>query len=251
MAGRVIRLKELITHTGLSRSAIYDRMDPHSPRHDPSFPRSFSLGGAAVGWYLEEVDRWLKGCAQPDQRQAVTRRPMTVASGRHAESTDESNANSAGLMTRSGDMPSATSLADALAAGGQLNAKLIGYLSMDTWSPVMAALLVSGIEPPTDCEDIPLGGIGLDGKNLHASNGRFHDARRVLKAWNFVDEEEDEPPRPSSFTPLEFLVWCLDEERIESDWLRYLVELGGIKGLGAPDFSAARLELALRKAKLR
>lgn len=66
-----------------------------------------------------------------------------------------------------------------------------------------------------------------------------------------MDEDDDETPRSSSFTPLEFLVWCLDEKRVDSDWLRYLVELAGIKGLGAPDFSAARLELALRQTKLR
>ena len=59
MAGRVIRLNELIAHTGLSRSAIYDRLDAKSPRHDPTFPRSFSPVELLLVGIFEEVDRWL------------------------------------------------------------------------------------------------------------------------------------------------------------------------------------------------
>ena len=59
MTSRILRLRALIEHTGLSRSAIYDRLDAKSPRHDPSFPKSFQLGGQAVGWYEAEVDAFL------------------------------------------------------------------------------------------------------------------------------------------------------------------------------------------------
>lgn len=45
--------------TGLSRSAIYTRLDPKSPQCDPSFPRPVSLGARAVGWYSHEIDEWL------------------------------------------------------------------------------------------------------------------------------------------------------------------------------------------------
>lgn len=66
---RIIRLKEVMQLTGLSRSTIYDRMNPKSPRHDLSFPRNFSLGGtskraSAVGWMEEEVLAWIRQCQQ-------------------------------------------------------------------------------------------------------------------------------------------------------------------------------------------
>jgi prophage regulatory protein len=57
---RIIRLKELIHRVGLSRSSIYDRMNPNSPRYDVSFPKSIKLGGAAVGWVESTVDAWIQ-----------------------------------------------------------------------------------------------------------------------------------------------------------------------------------------------
>ncbi|MGY3932854.1 phage transcriptional regulator AlpA [Aeromonas encheleia] len=56
---RVIRLKELSQLVGLSRSTIYDRMNPQSKRFDPTFPRPISLGLASVGWSLSEVMDWI------------------------------------------------------------------------------------------------------------------------------------------------------------------------------------------------
>ncbi|MGN4936400.1 helix-turn-helix transcriptional regulator [Aeromonas rivipollensis] len=44
---------------GLSRSTIYDRMNPKSKRFDPTFPRPISLGLASVGWSLNEVMDWI------------------------------------------------------------------------------------------------------------------------------------------------------------------------------------------------
>lgn len=56
----ILRLKQVIERTGLSRSTIYDRMNPNSPRHDVSFPRQLSLGGDAVGWEESAIDRWVQ-----------------------------------------------------------------------------------------------------------------------------------------------------------------------------------------------
>jgi prophage regulatory protein len=61
---RVVRLKQLIVMIGLSRSTIYDRMNPKSPRYDDSFPRSIGLGGKAKGWFLQDVKVWLGMQAQ-------------------------------------------------------------------------------------------------------------------------------------------------------------------------------------------
>lgn len=55
---RILRLPEVKVRCGLSRSAIYDRMDPASPRFDPRFPKRVCLG-RAVGWVEHEVDDYL------------------------------------------------------------------------------------------------------------------------------------------------------------------------------------------------
>lgn len=56
----ILRLKQVMARTGLSRSTIYDRIAPSSPRHDASFPKQVSLGGDAVGWEESAIDAWLQ-----------------------------------------------------------------------------------------------------------------------------------------------------------------------------------------------
>ncbi len=55
----ILRLKQVSECTGLSRSTIYDRMNPKSPRYDPTFPKSVELGPGAVGWVESEIQAWL------------------------------------------------------------------------------------------------------------------------------------------------------------------------------------------------
>ncbi|EGQ8014062.1 TPA: AlpA family transcriptional regulator [Vibrio cholerae] len=50
---KVIRLKEVIELTGLSKSSIY-RM-----ASDDKFPKPLSLGARSVGWIESEVTQWL------------------------------------------------------------------------------------------------------------------------------------------------------------------------------------------------
>lgn len=56
----IIRLKQVQIRTGLSRSTIYDRINPKSPRFDSTFPKQISLGSDAVGWIESEVNNWLE-----------------------------------------------------------------------------------------------------------------------------------------------------------------------------------------------
>ncbi|MEG8244844.1 MULTISPECIES: helix-turn-helix transcriptional regulator [Pseudomonas] len=58
----VIRLKQLSVRVGLSRSTIYDRINPRSSRYDATFPKPFKLGSFAVGWLEEDVSAWLQRC---------------------------------------------------------------------------------------------------------------------------------------------------------------------------------------------
>ncbi|MGR5318902.1 AlpA family transcriptional regulator [Vibrio sp. PNB22_1_1] len=51
---RFIKLEEVKEKTGLSRSAIYRKMN------DDTFPKSFNLGDRAVAWLESEVDDWME-----------------------------------------------------------------------------------------------------------------------------------------------------------------------------------------------
>jgi prophage regulatory protein len=59
LSSSIIRLKTLTILTGLSRSTIYDKQNPKSPRFDPTFPQKINLGARAVGWFQEEIEAWL------------------------------------------------------------------------------------------------------------------------------------------------------------------------------------------------
>lgn len=50
---RFIRLPDVKTKTGLSRSTIYERMN------DGTFPNAINLGGRSVAWIEAEIDDWI------------------------------------------------------------------------------------------------------------------------------------------------------------------------------------------------
>lgn len=53
MHHNILRLPQVIKQTGLSRSSIYLRIANNE------FPESISLGGRAVGWLQNEIDKWI------------------------------------------------------------------------------------------------------------------------------------------------------------------------------------------------
>ena len=55
MTARLIRLKEVMYLTGLSRATIYRYM------RDGIFPLSLSLGGGAIAWSEQEICSWIAG----------------------------------------------------------------------------------------------------------------------------------------------------------------------------------------------
>lgn len=55
----VLRLKQLVLQIGMCRASIYDKLNPNSSRHDPSFPKPIKLGSTAVGFLLSEVNAWI------------------------------------------------------------------------------------------------------------------------------------------------------------------------------------------------
>lgn len=55
MTHSILRLPDVKSRTGLSRSTIYLRIS------EGSFPVPISLGGRAVGWLEDEIQAWLQG----------------------------------------------------------------------------------------------------------------------------------------------------------------------------------------------
>jgi prophage regulatory protein len=58
---KMLRMKQLIEYTGLSRSTLYDMMDVKSKRYDydSTFPRGIKLTEATVCWLESEVNTWI------------------------------------------------------------------------------------------------------------------------------------------------------------------------------------------------
>lgn len=57
---RMICLRQLIEMLGISRSSVYEKINPKSPRYDASFPRPIKLGQASIRFELQAVERWLQ-----------------------------------------------------------------------------------------------------------------------------------------------------------------------------------------------
>ncbi len=58
---RLIRLKEVINLTALSRSSIYKRMK------EGTFPKTVSLGDRAVAWVESDINEWIENIVQQNR----------------------------------------------------------------------------------------------------------------------------------------------------------------------------------------
>jgi prophage regulatory protein len=233
MDGSIFRLADVMHYLSLSRSAIYDRQNPDSPRYDSTFPKKIFLGGGAVGWQKEDIDAWLVICKE---RGKVT--PKKQDSSKL--STDNIRAPSTRKQLSPKTNPSQKTapqnLAGLITKGLIQNENIITYLKMSVWTPTMGALLISGIKAPIDCTEIPLSGNGLDNQDVIQFDERFHNARQILRLWN----HQNNPPL--TISPIEFFIWC-DEESIETEWLRLFRELAGCPTPGSADIAASKLAL--------
>ncbi|MEB3755173.1 helix-turn-helix transcriptional regulator [Acinetobacter sp. MD2(2019)] len=68
---RMMRMGDLKQLIGLSRSSVYDKMNPKSKRYDPSFPRPIKLSLSAVGWFEQDVIDWLNS-KKADETRAIS-----------------------------------------------------------------------------------------------------------------------------------------------------------------------------------
>jgi len=60
MSVKVIRFRELVEMLGISKSSLFDKMNPQSPRYDESFPKRVHIGMKSVGWLEHEIEAWIK-----------------------------------------------------------------------------------------------------------------------------------------------------------------------------------------------
>ena len=65
MSYSILRLPEVSSRTGLSRSAIYEKMKKHQ------FPQSISLGDRAIGFVSAEIDDWIESRINESRQQAA------------------------------------------------------------------------------------------------------------------------------------------------------------------------------------
>lgn len=56
----ILRMKPLLKRIGCCRSAVYDKLDKNSPRHDESFPSAVKISSRCVGWIESEINDWLE-----------------------------------------------------------------------------------------------------------------------------------------------------------------------------------------------
>lgn len=56
----IIRKAALLKKIGISKSTLYNRLNPKSIYRDQSFPKPFKIGLSCLGWDESEVDAWLE-----------------------------------------------------------------------------------------------------------------------------------------------------------------------------------------------
>jgi prophage regulatory protein len=59
-AMQILRMAEVTRRVGLSKSTIYDRINPKSTRYDNTFPKPIKIGLSAIGWLDEHINDWIE-----------------------------------------------------------------------------------------------------------------------------------------------------------------------------------------------
>ncbi|MDQ1315527.1 MAG: prophage regulatory protein [Pseudomonadota bacterium] len=76
----LIRRQDVERITGMSRSAIWERLNPSSRYFDPEFPKPVSLGCPnSVRWVKSEVSRWVHKKIEISRAKPATRAPRGAA----------------------------------------------------------------------------------------------------------------------------------------------------------------------------
>lgn len=58
---RLVRMREIQQRLGgISRSTVYDKLNPRSPRFDSTFPKLVKIGARSVGVLEDQLDEWIR-----------------------------------------------------------------------------------------------------------------------------------------------------------------------------------------------
>jgi hypothetical protein len=117
-----------------------------------------------------------------------------------------------------------------------LDRRLSAFLSMDSWTPAMGAMLVSGLAPTPGCLQVPPTASALQDLSRIAQPHLVADARSVMLLWE--DDWQDSiecglaATEPDTMAPIDFLSWCSKEYEQMPEirwplWLRYWLMLAG------------------------
>lgn len=66
----ILRLRQVVTRTGISRSAIYEKLNPNSKYHDPLFAKPIKLGASTIGFIENDVNTWLNSRVESSRNAA-------------------------------------------------------------------------------------------------------------------------------------------------------------------------------------
>ncbi len=61
---RILRMRDLVQKTGMSRAFLYEKFKKGSKNFDPHCPPKITLGGKSVGFLESDVDKWLLSLAE-------------------------------------------------------------------------------------------------------------------------------------------------------------------------------------------
>lgn len=114
------------------------------------------------------------------------------------------------------------------------NTTLTKYLPLETWTPAQAAMLVSGLCPDDECEEIPNMALGLDGIPASTNDRSLVNARNVLWIWR---SRENPPERVK---PIDFIVWC-QTKGFDTGWLRSIEQPPAVTETETPEQRGARI----------
>ncbi len=64
----LLRLPDVCNMTGMSKSTVWNKLNPKSKYFDKDFPKQIKISGNIVAWSAEEVQAWIDAKRQ-QQRQ--------------------------------------------------------------------------------------------------------------------------------------------------------------------------------------
>lgn len=84
----VLRAKQVAEKVGVSRSTLWNWVNPKSRHYNPDFPQPFTVSGNVTGWRNTDIDAYINKQAQTplseENREAMSRVSKAAKSGKGA-----------------------------------------------------------------------------------------------------------------------------------------------------------------------